>query len=601
MYSLVNSNNNNSLNNQFVRPSIQQQQTAFLQRNVMQDHHHHHQLHESPPLLAPANVHQQLFNDHKLRSANQLSPDQIGRSQEQHRRLQYQVHQQLHKIYGNKLQELEQHDQIPPNRQQQGQTNTNKNSLVADKRAEMIKARQMCLVNGINPHQTYHQEQTYDSLDPQAPLCNDAPKQQIQEDFYDVQAHRRPSICAIPEECYHDDDDKEELSIPDEPGLSINMTKRKEIADRKKQLESLHYATATAAALLNVTANAAAAFAATEKQFQSNQRQPTIKTESRRTVSQQRPNGTIYSETYQDIGVKQQRSQSEPYRAFLSRYAKQPLQHQQSSHRPPIYATTSDRVDFNRANQRPKLAGSLQAPQTLITNNRNLPHAIYNLQASDNIYRHYAVHQPNSLDSRLVPARARLPAPNQNVMQQLDMVKRHNRMLHQQQYQPRFVQQGPSVQSMPPAIALPADGVPALVILQGSKSAGLKVDLIGRLPVNQTATQQQQQKQRLLANLDSRYAVARANQVPFYGVVEPGRDNKQQLCGVPRPFVPAITSAPSDTSAHSNVPLVLDRRLKTPSFIERISRIDLTLFWWSLLIVCMIFIATVVTITRHIL
>lgn len=61
-----------------------------------------------------------------------------------------------------------------------------------------------------------------------------------------------------------------------------------------------------------------------------------------------------------------------------------------------------------------------------------------------------------------------------------------------------------------------------------------------------------------------------------------------------------VNGASSDASQHSNLPLILDKRLRSVSFVEKICQIDLTLLWWSLLTICVIFVATIVTISRYV-
>ena len=616
---------------------------------------------ESPPICAEPK--QQVGAKGPELSAGRTS---IGRSsQDQHRRLQYQVHQQLQRIYGNKLHAFEQRQQQQPKVQRQSKQSLsrrpqfrtiNQEEVLAkgfneEEPHEMtIKSQHFCLGQQ-SLQQASFQEQAYDLIEP-ASLhyshhrhhhnhSDENNNHSEEEDFYDMNplpppsqqqqhhhrqhhpAHQRPPICPIPEES---NDDDEELLIRDEPSPDIvttTATKRSaSIMDRKEHLESLHYATATAAALLNVTASAAAAFAATEKQTRG------------KPVVEQRPRAPlpIYSETYQDLAnVRRLGAQSEPFRPVGS---KSDRRLQLATYRPPIYATAaaSDRADFNRPRRTPCRLSTpqvLAAPGGHAKPNRNQQQQqIYNLLASDTYQqcqptkRQPQQHQQQQLQQNFCqPMPMRPPLPSHQARgPHLDFLRpqQQQQLVHQQQLQSYLMQQQqqqqqqparPLVRAIPPALALP-NGLPALAILhQGPKGPGLKVDLVGRFPLQQQQQQQQQQQRQVFAALNQKLVQqpqqAKAREAHHGAHLAYGVLARDRLYGAPGPrqFIPvqAVTSgASSDASGQSNLPLVLDRQLKPLTFVERICHIDLTLFWWSLLFVCLAFIATVITISRYV-
>lgn len=636
IYSLINTDNNNnqlhsSDDGRYVKPKQNQYKpTAAF--------HHHHQ-------DVPMSMHHHDQHDSQLRPMLLNNQDRnqteksLNRNQEQHRRLQYQVHQQLQKIYSNKLQEFEQHNQIQLQRQPATSNNQSKpmQKGPANSNSDMIKIHQLHH-NHHHQHcqnnQHLYQEEAYDSLS-LSPHTESGQKQQLpanntNEDFYDIQPNRRASISAIPEECYEDepdprrchnhhsnhlhhhhhhhnhdnhldddnddqDDDKEELLVAssnEEAPVTLSKLTRAASLDRKRQLESLHYATATAAALLNVTANAAAAFAAVQ--------------EGKTNSGQRKQSRPVYTETYQDIGSTKQQG---PYQAISSarnvRHPRHQLQ-RQPSNKPPVYATASDRHDLYQAHRRLPTypAPPIQQQQARFQVNNFAPgQSIYQID-------------PNRAKPRTAP-------PNMLSPQQLELLRwrqRQMQFLIQQQQQQQLQSQNQQAafiqQQQQQQQKASVESVPTLAILHpGPKGSPLRVDLIARMPINQMVQQQinqlqlqQQQQQRApLARPDQRLALANVNpkpsQGPIYGLIESGDRLKQQLAAaVHRPFIPvqAITSAPSDASGHSHVPLVIDRKVNKPGLLERICRIDLKLFWWSLIIVCGMFIAAVLTITRNV-
>lgn len=647
----------------------------------------------------------------------------IGRSQEQHRQLQYQVHQQLQRIYGNKLQEIEQqrrqqHKQTTIRRLPvHGDANQTKAHLQQQQQKPAMNTRgqhhHLCLANGmamdsialvprfmsnhphVQPPKLLHhlQEQTYDSLNSMA--TSDTRQQQgcreSTDDFYDLQPsriHNTPAsnsrnipgekhrqqqhIMATSQMINHvnllgnsfdeldgggeDDDDEdgvveeeeeeendndndgadgqlddEELLIPGRGNddLSILNVQSKQqrsatASDRKRQLESLQYATATAAALLNVTANAAAAFASIgERQLDSKHQQQQARPMVNHRPTQKKPSA-IYSETYQDINNNNRnsknnvrRSKSEAYQVVATQ--RQPMLPPQQYRSPPVYATANDQHPQFPLKHRPPQAPISQAMQA---NHKDYPKQanmrppanqkqqavpIYSTQTS----HHY---QQQQVMSRLAPiANPRLvakdnfrpshpalvyyhhqrppPAANQPhfILQQHQLVGQQNQVQpvygHQlkpqaspPQQQQKVVlpqpkqrlamlpanQQLPAPQLGLPGLALASGAVPALALLHHTGyNAAAKVGLIG---IHSNGHQQQMNQ-------------------PMYGAV--GH------------FVSAITGKPNGISGPSHPQMLLDGCKTGVSCAEKISRIDLKIFWWCLLGVCVIITGAVLTIFRH--
>lgn len=576
--------------------------------------------------------------------------------QQQHRRLQYQVHQQLQRIYGN----TERRDQNQPSDthqysvNQQKQYNSNDNSHLNHKQQQQQQQQhqqqenyrqqlvdrlqqrsassasvnfanqQQFRANMIkNPHHLVmvnsQSEQTYDSLSPAS-----VSKQQVNEGFYTIDSNnpigqRQNPISAIPEECNIDEEDEDELLIPQ------TVVASRVALDRKNQLEDLHYATATAAALLSATANAAAAFAANaEKQFDKKQATNELRGCSS-TVEQQNLINTIYSDAYQEVRKQQRYNHNDTHPATLAAYKKQ-QQQQQHHPRNLIYSDPLDQgncLGINNERQRmqigPTTSTSSAIYSPLIRGNVANQSQIYGI-----LPLNYQQYQAQNLFTRPMPPQPPLrrfigrPPPvglnnnlnhhNHHQQHHNDLINYHHQHLFQQQQQ--RLQQHPSSSSSALAIPLPIPTqMPTLAIVHQGKNTPIKADLLGRMLVNNMIAAQQAAAKSTdssshyatssTAMVDrSRAMVEPRNSLVSTSMLSSGRDKIYRTPGPMFSVAPAI--APSESSGQSNLPLVLDRELKPLSFIERICRIDLAVFWWSLIIVSLIFIGVMITISRYV-
>lgn len=553
----------------------------------------------------------------------------VGR--QQHLRLQHQVHQQLQRIYGAA-------ERQPPGVSNQQQTNADKQQLLFRRHKQQVQQQLSEQIQQRNMNSTANREQqfrsammknqhlmmvnssqqdnqTYDSLSPPG-----SSKHQLSESFYGAQeagltaaaaaaaaaasvtaSSQRQSapISAILEEC----NDEDELLMPE---TILTSPAKRPVIDRKSQLEDLHYATVTAAALLSATANAAAAFAVTTEK-QRHYERATQELRCRPANEQQDLLNTIYSDTYQEIRKHQQEQQRSE--AF-ARYK----QHQ---NRGPIYADSADAGNFHINERRIQLGGgSTSAIYSPFRGAHAIPSQVYSIQQSQ--YQPYQ--QPAANMNRQMPPQPparRINRPvNQTLSNHAELLRHHQ---HQQRlYQQQQIHHKQQQHQKNHAHAGPAQ-VPALAILHhGGKNSSVKADLIGRMLVNNMINAQLGatysdgaqgvQKSGLVGGqnraisagnklVDNHALVDRA-ELAGYGVL--ARDSKQLYRAPGQIFSMAPGVAFSDSSGHSNVPLVLDRELKPGGFIERICRIDLTLFWWSLLIVSFLFMGAIITISRYV-
>lgn len=589
--------------------------------------------------------------------------------QQQHRRLQYQVHQQLQRIYGNTErqrdqnqtsetnhhymvdEQLKQHNNIGndhhQHRQQtpQHQQNQNQQQQHRHQIADRMQQRNLSSANiNFASQQQFREnlmknqplmmmniqtDQTYDSL---SPAC--VSKHQMNEGFYAVDSNnnhpRQNPISAIPEECNGDDEDEVELLIP------RTVVTNRAVLDQKNQLEDLHYATATAAALLSATANAAAAFAANaEKQFDKKEVANELRGCSS-TVEQQNLINTIYSDAYQEVR-KQQRCHPEPHPAALAGYKKQQHHLHQHNHRNSIYPDSLDQSNcMGVSNERqriqtgPATSTSSAIYSPLIRGNVANQSQIYSILPSN--YQQYQAPNFNRPMPPQPPLRRLLGRPPPVVMnninpynhqrqnhrhdlinQQQQLFQQHlqlqQQQLQQRQQQQQNIQQHPTSNAPAVAIPLPLTApVSTLAIVHQGKNTSIKADLLGRMLVNnmiaaqQVATKSNDSTHYATSSAQivdrSRAMVEQGNNLASRHILSPGRDKIYRTPGHVFSINPAV--APSESSGQSNVPLVLDRELKPIGFIERICRIDLAVFWWSLIIVSFLFIGIMMTISRYI-
>lgn len=551
-------------------------------------------------------------------------------SRQQHLRLQHQVHQQLQRIYGAA-------ERQPPGVSNQQQTNADKQQLLFRRHKQQVQQQLSEQIQQRNMNSTANREQqfrsammknqhlmminssqqdnqTYDSLSPPG-----SSKHQLSESFYGAQeggltaaaaaaaasataSSQRQSapISAILEEC----NDEDELLMPE---TILTSPAKRPVIDRKSQLEDLHYATVTAAALLSATANAAAAFAVTtEKQRHYERASHELRCPPGN--EQQDLLNTIYSDTYQEIRKHQQDQQRSE---ALARY-------KQQHNRGPTYADSADVGNFHINERRIQLgAGSTSAIYSPFRGANAIPSQVYSIQPSQ--YQPYQ--QPAANINRQMPPQPparRINRPvNQTLSNHAELLRQHHhqqRLYQQQQYHHKQHQQ--HQQHLKNHTQVGPAQVPALAILHhGGKNSSVKADLIGRMLVNNMINAQlgvaysdgAQQKSGLVggqnraiagSKLADNHALVDRSELAGYGVL--ARESKQLYRAPGQIFSVAPGVAFSDSSGHSNVPLVLDRELKPGGFIERICRIDLTLFWWSLLIVSFLFMGAIITISRYV-
>ena len=620
---------------------------------------------------------------------DQTGANNSSRRQEQHRKLQFQVHQQLQRIYGNKLQEFErQQNQLQarraaaaaatnqqfqqPEQQPVGTSGSqSRRSYSASASCANMQAAHMCHhlaassstnnvvpINRQQPNSLVapsYQEQTYDDLLSQPSLVADSVQDvqsrmhlMAEESYYSLQQRATSGgagICrTIPEECLvdennnnnshnHNDDeeDEEELLIPQQP---VRQQQQQRIGDNNQQsasarknahLESLQYATATAAALLNVTANAAAAFAASEKQTP-----PTRRLGAGGQLAAQ--NNVYSTAAYREAEVVRQRPLVYQPRQQQQQPTSRGEQVPQQQLRGHIYATASDNYNLlgesnlmARGRLRPPPPKPVYLPgRGIIPRGQPQQQQVYNLNQSDT-YQHYSLANNNNFNDAVQATRPPLPQTNALSGQQLEMLRQQKLLYQQHQRQlishHRYVQQQQqqlqrtSLQAQP-ALGLVGNGAPALALLHNGKGAGaaaaLKINMLQPPQPLRPATISLNSSSRcatigtdpLTSGRTSGAKLLEGAQALAYGVLAV-RGKSQQLCGPKtRQFIPVqaiATNAPSDVSNHSNnLPLILDRQLKQVGCLERICQINLTLFWWCLLALSLVFISVVLTISRYV-
>jgi len=505
----------------------------------------------------------------------------VNQQQQQHRRLQYQVHQQLQRIYSNN-----ERRQQPINHVQQ---EDRKQQFITHRHKQSMETSQQKLGSGLfgtsksndslNQDHQYRsammensREQTYDSLSPPSQARN-YPDEAVSAQ--NVGRQRQAHIGAIPEECNDDNDDVLLLPEPD-----LRASKRTAIA-RKNHLEDLHYATVTAAALLSATANAAAAFAATEKST------------NRAVESGNQTNApnTIYSDTYQEI-----RNVQNPIVRCNQQHQRQ-RQQIQEAHRNSIYADNVEAAGFRRNPiQGPVASGPMGAVYGPALRRNMNDSQVYNILPAT--YQSVNFNRPTPPQP---PVRRLGRGPINTMNAQMELMRQHQQRLVQQRSQ--------MLHQAMPAAPMPAP-IPALAVLhQGGSGASLKADLIGRMLVSNmiaaqraaaTASESQHVQAANMALADRGRTLAEKmmeSQDLAHGI-QAYRDKHHGIPG--QIYSVSAGIAPSNVSGHSNVPLVLDRKLRPLGFIERICRIDLTLFWWSLLIVCFVFMGAITAISRYV-
>lgn len=693
-------------------------QTSSEVRPHNNTYHEHRLLDQITPTESSANTNQYELSSVSSTSAraesNQISSENnyhnsdslTGlKNRQQHRRLQQQVHQQLQKIYGDRLQAIEQ--------QQQQQQLSSAMHEVRPMIHNQAKTKQTDVSNAARAR-------PFDPSFRHDPNCPRLNRERLQAAHNNALAngHKLPLIRPIEEECYHakrrandepsfneyndcivldedkcdekdnghDDDDDQHHDVRDANNNNMhgrsNMLNNNSVAgnrgpmeaDRKRQLESLHYATATAAALLNATANAAAAFAANEnKLYSGDASDPNNKTNL---IRQNLVNPS--ANTYQDVAqlndhlYKVNQANHQQQQSHIGRQVQQQHQQMNSLQQPQqrlyqsfpfeqspqrkLSATGASngigshrvnnhcaqeaqpiRLDYGPASQRAQQAVTIssgahrQQPQMQRQQQQNVAYSFDKIPS-----------RPMN-QSQLPPS---LPKPKMHTRGMYQLQQQQAQLARQQQQQHlqrRFMNQQilteqPHAQ-VQQRFSIAPNSMPTLAILHHKgKGKSLKVDLIGRLPLTQVAapiktypaaavtssSQMQCYSQNdqhsiytadlssiLAGRLPSRHMTNRsmmnvAANMPALTYTIPPSQNKINAGTQPqsRTNVVAIQAGPiqssdSIASGRSDMPLVLGKRLCKASIIERICRIDLTAFWWALLIVCMISICFAVTIFKQ--
>lgn len=616
-------------------------------------------------------------------SCNSNSRESLTQQQQQHRRLQYQVHQQLQRIYGNrnvalpddrKLEHQQQHQhQVPqqkapqifvqnqPTERQkflmkrhqiqqtkrlneaQAQTYnlTHEDHRIAQQYATTTNQIHQQLNNHpemlhnhlIHQHPTQHhhqhyQDQTYDSLN-SSNHHNHVLKNKT-GDIYDLNNDHVPSparrqlntstgpIAERVNDNHEDEEEQEDLLLPEAlVDARPPVTARRPAIDRKSQLESLHYATVTAAALLSATANAAAAFVETEKQFDTRPQvvappasEALTALHSRRAVVEQPPvasrpkrvaSGAIYSDAYQHI-QRNPRSQSEPYENPDVLVPGLGIPKQQNIYKTPIYSNASEPQQQQvaatvAADKFANLHTSSQIYQQLarLHNHNQQQHHQQSVQKYHQIPpRNFNSQQPLPQAINRMLTNRQQPLVNINHLLRLQQQNQLNQLIQQRAIQQRLV----NVQ--PPAAS---QQVPALAILHqpGNKNGP---ELLGKIMIsNPLAVANRPRSSAVdLARLVQAKAILNAKKMNQLIVNGSGHNNNQQ---VNRNFAPTASmgsvAALSDSSVASHAPFDLDKTEHRPiGCMDRICRINLTMFWWGLLLVSCAFVSAAISIYRYI-
>lgn len=136
----------------------------------------------------------------------------------------------------------------------------------------------------------------------------------------------------------------------------------------------------------------------------------------------------------------------------------------------------------------------------------------------------------------------------------------------------------PSQSIIPTALAVLHTGPPG------------KVELLGRMLINNMVASAAESRHNVKGRFDPYHVLADQMRTPH-----PKRRQTGQVFGA------VVGRASSDSSGYSSAPLVVNRDLAPMGFIERLCRIDLTLFWWSLLVISLLFVGITVTISRYVL
>lgn len=484
-------------------------------------------------------LNQDAVGDHA--NSDEFNPDKNRHQHEQHRRLQYQVHQQLQRIYG-----------CAP--------------------AGKLHNFRSCPDGGCSPHNADGARNGARTELEQAPLkCQKVLTSSLTERPYDSINLFNNFVAKANEENMQFD-----AEANDQGRKIIRQAEvaESQYGERRAQLDELHYATATAAALLNATANAAAVIAASAE----TQRQ------------QKNQIDGIYSDPYQDDKRRQVpfvpqafnmlNQKTRPFAQIdapnlkLLRSTECEFRNQQSSmiYQPGLRANTQI-YDLQTSPQQQQS----RVPKHLIQSQHQ---QVYQSVNSNALRRSIPPKPPKP------PARRAGHAPSMTTTaNQVELIRQHQqRLLGYQRAQ--LQQMMPRMQTMPPR------SIPAVAIVHSGANkakANLKTELLSRMLLNNLAA-----TQRLTGSPGNQLAIMDKSVTslpsqfitdPRVGAIEAGHES----------IFPVATGPGGEARG-----AIMLRRSKEPvGFVERVCQLDLTLFWWSLLLVSLMFVGATVTISRY--
>lgn len=469
-----------------------------------------------------------------------LTAQQQQQQQEQHRRLQFRVHQQLQRIYGSANERV-----ALPATSSCHSARCPTHSAADTCKQTALQAKSLAR----NPQHLVPEdsERPYDSVNS---INGFARVQEEPEEYFVSSAKSVSSSAPIQSQL--------DVCPPRHQARSATYS------DRRAQLDELHYATATAAALLNATANAAAAIAVTaEKQRQHDQQA-----------------SSLYSDMYQGLKKHHEPIDKElPPRQRLKPYPHAPEQ---------VRSATDGSRGFSQAPSSIYRSALQSEPQIYEVHQQQQARA----RANHQLYQSVNMNRP-ALPPQPPARHLNRPAIATSSVQ-ADLIRQHQQRL--MRYQRAQIQQlVPPMRAFPPG---PFSGGVAIVHSNKAKMS-LKSELLSRM---------------LFGNLmAANSSVASGeNNYGHLAVMDKNRvllDSKNNPEIVP---IYAKSEARHTDAAHSLFPIaaapsgdprgtILLRRAKeSTGIVERVGQIDLTLFWWSLLIVSFFFIGATVTISRYI-
>lgn len=460
--------------------------------------------------------------------------NQLNRSDSNHKKhynsIRHQIHEKLQRIYGDNKRSSNKQIQSKTSKQdklmyeEESRDNININDNDSDSVQAQQKLKANCRHNG--PRMTINESgqaraeisQVYDSLGSSSMI-------------------RQPINTSEP--LYGSRTSRYQIPADEEENLLSNMSSIAssnplEIEQRRKQLESLQYATATAAALLRATANTAAAIATSEKRIRN------IGSSSRQVQNAKRFSS--------DLNDSSNWKTDNRFRSILPDVRRIPIY---ANPRGPIHPMHYDRI----CNPIYDSAVYIQPPQ-MNPVARNLPNPMMNL---------------HSVQSSNVPLR-----PHLNM--RLDRI---NSVRLQSAYRQVYQNQN------------------LIPNLNGGLSRA-----ISAAPKYTSNTQPMKLNQFLESGAHNDNNIYRDAIQLFKGL-----DFSQTLPTNPK-FYAVPTQVPlhqkaiplnlNNLAANRVAPIMEANKKTNSSFIERLCRIDLTLFWWLLLLLSFMLMAVLFYITHYV-